>query len=471
MRKRRPRFRPDCDQLEIRSLLSGYSPAGMGGDTPAQITAAYGLNAITFTSSSGSSVTGDGAGETIALIEMYGDPNLQSDLQTFDARYGLPTPALTVVNLAGTATDQSWGVEQSLDVEWAHAIAPGANILVVEAAPSFSQTQELQNLLAAVNTARATPGVVAVSMSWGFTEMPNEASYDTYFTTPAGHTGITFIAASGDNGAVDYPSASPDVVSVGGTTLNLSGSGTYVSETAWLDSGGGYSEYEPEPGYQESVQQTGMRSTPDVAFDGDPNTGVEVYATPPGESEGAWQIVAGTSLGAPAWAGIIAIADQGRALQGQSSLDGPSQTLPALYAAPSTDFHSVAAAPNGNGFSNGGFRPFTSESYSIENGPGVVGTLSAGAAAGATANIATGLGSPLGPAIVSDLVSTTLTMPLTTSLTTATPPKHAKKHRKHHTHATSRTRAHHAKVHEQRLAQQTKQAAARRDAVHDKKRS
>ena len=121
-------------------------------------------------------------------------------------------------------------------------------------------------------------------MSWGFTEMSNESSYDSYFTTPAGQAGITFIAASGDDGVVEYPATSPNVLSVGGTTLNLSGSGTYGSETAWIDSGGGYSQYEPEPGYQESVQQTGMRSTPDVSFDGDPNTGVEVYATPPGES-------------------------------------------------------------------------------------------------------------------------------------------------------------------------------------------
>ena len=143
MRIRRRRFRPDCDQLELRSLLSGYSPVSQNGYTPSEITSAYGLNAITFTSSSGSTVKGDGTGETIAMIEMYSDPNLQSDLETFDARYGLPNPALTVTNLAGGATDQSWGVEQSLDVEWAHAIAPGASILVVEAAPAASQTQEL----------------------------------------------------------------------------------------------------------------------------------------------------------------------------------------------------------------------------------------------------------------------------------------------------------------------------------------
>ena len=189
---------------------------------PPKSPAHTGLNAITFTSSNGTTVKGDGTGETIALIEMYSDPNLQSDLDTFDAQYGLARSDADRRESGGQCRPTPVGrVEQSLDVEWAHAIAPGANILVVEAAPSFSRTQELQNLLTAVNAARNTPGVVAVSMSWGFSEMPDEASYDTYFTTPAGHTGITFIAASGDDGVVEYPSTSPNVLAVGGTTLNL----------------------------------------------------------------------------------------------------------------------------------------------------------------------------------------------------------------------------------------------------------
>src|SRR5271166_2649486 len=131
MRNRRQRFRPDCDQLDLRCMLSGFSPISPSGNTPSQLTSAYGLNAITFTSSTGSIVKGDGTGETIALIEMFSDPNLQSDLETFDAKYSLPNPSLTVVNLAGSQTDKNWSLEQSLDVEWAHAIAPGASILVV----------------------------------------------------------------------------------------------------------------------------------------------------------------------------------------------------------------------------------------------------------------------------------------------------------------------------------------------------
>ena len=134
MPRRRRGLRPFVDQLDDRCLLSGSS-----GLTPAQITAAYGLNAITFTTSSGSTVKGDGTGETIALIEMYHDPNLASDLHTFDQQYGLPDPTLNVVNQAGTQTDSGWGQEESLDVEWAHAIAPGASILVVEAAPGYQR--------------------------------------------------------------------------------------------------------------------------------------------------------------------------------------------------------------------------------------------------------------------------------------------------------------------------------------------
>ena len=155
--------------------------------------------------------------------------------------------------------------------------ARGASILVVEA-----HSQSRQSLVTAVNAARYTPGVVAISMSWGFAESAGEASYNSVFTTPPGHRGITFLAASGDSGppaGAEWPSVAPSVVAVGGTTLNLSFSGHYQYETAWFDSSGGLSRYEREPSFQRSVQGTGKRSTPDVAFDGDPNTGVRVYQT------------------------------------------------------------------------------------------------------------------------------------------------------------------------------------------------
>ena len=275
MRKRPSRgFRPLWDDLDARCLPAGY--------TPAQITAAYGLNAISFASSSGAKVTGDGAGQTIALVEEYSDPNIQLALNVFDAKYGLPNTTLTVINQAGSQFDAGWAAEESLDVEWAHAIAPGANIVVVEASPGNSPTSGFTNLMTAVQTASQRAGVKVVSMSWDADDFSGESVYDTAFTT----TGITYIASSGDNGVIGWPAVSPNVIGVGGTTLNLDSSGNYGSETGWVYSGGGLTSNENEPGYQYSVQSTGQRSSPDVSFDADPNTGVAVYIIPPDSISG-----------------------------------------------------------------------------------------------------------------------------------------------------------------------------------------
>jgi hypothetical protein len=371
MRNRRRGLRPALDPLDERCLLSGL--------TPATLTHAYGLDAITFPSSSGATVRGNGSGETIALIEAYHDPTLLSDLAVFDQTYNLPATPPTVINLGGTRTNPGWALEESLDVEWAHAIAPGANLVVIEA-----KSQSRQALLAAVDTARNMPQVDVVSMSWGFSEVSYQSS--AHFTTPAGHAGITFVAASGDNGlagGTNWPAVSPDVLAVGGTSLVVDDSGNYESETAWYDSGGGFSRYDKEPGYQRNIQATGKRGTPDVAFDGDPDTGVEVYETSLYTGQGTWSVVGGTSLGTPAWAAIIAIVDQGRALQGKGSLDGASQTLPMLYSLPSSAFKSVSLASRTD--------------------------VSGGA------NLVTGLGSPNGPSLIADLVASNLTVPLTTS--------------------------------------------------------
>ena len=141
-------------------------------------------------------------------------------------QFGLSDPKLTVVNQSGGSSlpsaNSNWGVEIALDVEWAHAMAPGVNILLVEASGS-----SMSNLMAAVDYAASASGVVAVSMSWGGGEFSGEKTYDSNFTTPSGHSGVTFVASSGDSGAPpSYPSISPNVLSVGGTTLNLNGRGT-----------------------------------------------------------------------------------------------------------------------------------------------------------------------------------------------------------------------------------------------------
>ncbi len=337
-------LRPSLDRLDDRCLLSA-TPQGL---SPQQLLAAYGLNDVTFYGP-GWTYPGDGRGQTIAIIDVDNDPYIYSDLTTYDNTYGLPTPALhgqqapqanwfNVVDLAGNTTDDGWAEEEALDVETAHSVAPGANILVIEAA-----SDSLSDLIAAINFARYTVGVSVVSMSWGQSEFPNEAAYDSYFTTVPGHVGTTFIAAAGDSPGVEWPASSPNVIGVGGTTLNTTASGAYISETAWTDSGGGYSLYEPEPVYQYGVQSSGRRSVPDVAFDANPNTGLSIYATDPSSGQGTWSVYGGTSLGAPAWAGIMSIIDEGYTLAGVlPSLDGARFTLPILYGHPSSMFHTVA---------------------------------------------------------------------------------------------------------------------------------
>ena len=206
-----PRNKLVLELLEKRDLPSTLfhptyiilHPSGSGihannsptGTTPTQIKHAYGTDSISF-----NGTAGDGTGTTIAIVNAYDDPNLASDLQAFDAQWGLPNPTFTKVNQTGgsslPAANASWGVEESLDVEWAHAIAPKASILLVEA--SIPTGTDLDT---AVATAAKTSGVVVVSNSYGGGESSGETSTDSTFTTPSGHPGVTFVASSGDNGA------------------------------------------------------------------------------------------------------------------------------------------------------------------------------------------------------------------------------------------------------------------------------
>ena len=138
-------------------------------------------------------------------------------------------------------------------------------------------------------------------MSWGASEFSGETSLDSVFTTPAGHNGVTFVASAGDSAVVEYPAASPNVLAVGGTTLNVTSNGTFVSETAWSDSGGGLSAFEPGQSFQTAALaasgiKTTARATPDVAFDANPSTGVSVFDSVGGVG---WAQVGGTSVGAP----------------------------------------------------------------------------------------------------------------------------------------------------------------------------
>jgi subtilase family serine protease len=308
--------------------------------TPAQVRHAYGFDIASFKNGT---VAANGNGQTIAIIDAYGDSKIASDLATFDKTFGLATANLTVVNQTGgtalPANNANWATETALDVEWAHAIAPGAKILLVEA-----KSANLSDLLGAVDYARHAAGVSVVSMSWGGSEFQGENSYDTYFTTPAGHTGVTFVGSSGDNGAPSlWPALSPNVLAVGGTTLSFSSAGNYLGETAWSGSGGSPSKYESEPSYQHGFQSTGARTAPDVSYDANPNTGFYVYSTASGGA-GGWYQVGGTSAGAPQWGALIAIANQGRALNGLAALNGVQAQI---YALPSADFHDITSGSNG----------------------------------------------------------------------------------------------------------------------------
>jgi subtilase family serine protease len=345
------------EELEPRILLSSSTISGPY--TPYQIREAYQLNQLSFTNSLGQSITADGAGQTIAIIDAYYDPTIASDVNTFDQymsfnnqtslyqEFGAASSFLTqaVATGAGSAVGSGWAIETALDVEWAHAIAPAAKILLVEA-----QNSSFSALFSAINYAKSVAGVDVVSMSWGGSEFSSEASYDSAFTTPAGHQGITFVASAGDTGGVtSYPAVSPNVLSVGGTTLTLTSSGNWYSESAWSDGGGGLSKYESKPTYQSGVETGSNKlASPDVSYDANPGTGVYVADSSYIPRDGtSWYEVGGTSIGAPQWAALVAIVDQGRELAGKTSLNGATQLLPALFSAPGSDFHDVTTGSNG----------------------------------------------------------------------------------------------------------------------------
>jgi subtilase family serine protease len=263
------------------------TPVGM---TPQEVKNSYNLPAT-------------GGKGTIVIVGAYRDATLASDLAVFNKTFNLPActaanGCLTVHAMSGTiASNAGWAMETSLDVEWAHAIAPQAKILLVEAT-----TQSGANLLKAVDYAASVKGATAISMSWGGGEFPEETSLDSHFKSA---NNAPFFASSGDSGTgASWPASSPNVIAVGGTSLKINGDGSFNSEAAWTGSGGGVSQYEKEPDFQTSYnipKATGMRAVPDVAYNADPKTGFPIYV------KGSWHTVGGTSAGAPQWAAIAAL--------------------------------------------------------------------------------------------------------------------------------------------------------------------
>jgi subtilase family serine protease len=290
----------------------------------------------------------DGAGQTIVIFDSFGSPTIASDLQSFDAGYGLPAPpSFTVLSPLGTVPydptaipDQvGWAVETTLDVEWAHAMAPDASIVLMtspvdetEGVQGMPQFNELENYALDHHLGQVW------SQSWGATE-------NTLFT-PAGEqvfgdfeatyaradaSGVTVLASTGDAGTanvdvngnvypfptVNFPASSPLVTAVGGTSLTADTNGDYESETVWPFSGGGISQQFSEPLYQrfflpgsDQIELAGNRGIPDVSWNADPNTPILIYLSFLGPSAAGYYTIGGTSEGSPDWAGLVADLDQ-----------------------------------------------------------------------------------------------------------------------------------------------------------------
>lgn len=338
------------EKIQLGGLFSpkGSPSPSASSKTPAQIRKAYGFDLI-----ADGAIVGDGSGQTIAVIAAHDNPNILADLTTFSSQYNLPAPNasnfIKVDQNGGTnypAADATWAGEIALDVEWIHAMAPQATILLVEADSAFS------DLDVAVNYAKSYPGVSVVSMSYGSTEYSQQVNDDSIYTSLNGHP-VTFVASSGDDaGIVNYPASSPNVVAVGGTSLYLNASNGYLSEKAWgyrngSGTGGGVSVYETKPGYQSGVALGGnFRTVPDVALNADPNTGVAVCDSYNGGST-PWYTVGGTSFSAPVWSSLIAIANQFRSIESKPLLDGPTDTLSGLYSMDVNNFRDVTTGSAG----------------------------------------------------------------------------------------------------------------------------
>jgi kumamolisin len=245
-----------------------------------------------------------GGTKAIALVDAYDNPDAETDLATFAAAYGYGTPNFTKVKVGNPPPDQGWSLEESLDIEYAFGMAPNAHIYLVEA-----NSESWADLLAAEDKATEllqAAGGGEASNSWGSSEFKGENQYDSHFKGQ----GVVYFAGAGDTGGeVFYPSASPFVVSVGGTTILRYASGFFYLETAWGDgirgtegAGGGPSQFEPRPSYQNIIKSIvgTHRGTPD--FSSDAATDVAIFSE---YACGGWCEVYGTSISSPTLAGVV----------------------------------------------------------------------------------------------------------------------------------------------------------------------
>ncbi|HEV8448513.1 MAG TPA: S53 family peptidase [Gemmatimonadaceae bacterium] len=285
--------------------------SGPTGFNPADLQAAYNL-------------TTGGTSVTVAIVDAYDDPNAESDLGVYRAKFGLPVcttqnGCFRKINQNGGSTppraNASWAEEISLDLDMVSAICPNCHILLVEAS-----SNSFANLAAAVDQA-AAQGAIAISNSYGGNEYAGEVSDESHFK----HPGVAVTVSSGDNGfGVEFPAASQWVTAVGGTHLTHSGS--VWTETVWSGAGSGCSAYITKPSWQHDA--CAKRTVADVSAVADPNTGVSVYDTYGLRPRGGWLVFGGTSVAAPIIGAVYALAkDLGQTSYGSLSYGAAAGSL------------------------------------------------------------------------------------------------------------------------------------------------
>ncbi len=271
-------------------------------ETPSSLACLYGVTKPTKGCPRNGSVVATGGANAIAVVEYGSNSTLQSDAKTFASQFGLPVPNITEVCATGGTCPSNdgtgWDLETALDVQYAHAMAPNAQIYVVEF--SSDPIGDGAETKAAALVAKAGGGEVSNSWTYNGGESSGEKGDDKYFTTKT----VVYFGSAGDGGLGPlYPSISPNVVSAGGTTVLRNGNGGFTSESCWSGSGGGISRYESRPSYQTVIKKLvgSKRGTPDIAADASPNSGAAVYSTTYAHG---WIQVGGTSLSSPLLAGI-----------------------------------------------------------------------------------------------------------------------------------------------------------------------
>ena len=308
--------RPEDVGVRMHTNYIFYAPSGTlapatqpAGETPASLGCVYNIvsTRVSGCPINGTTVVPSGGSGVIVIVDAYDYPSAAADLSTFSSTFGLPQANFTVQYGSGrkpsNGCSSGWQGEEALDIEWAHAMAPNAAIVLMEAS-SASNSALYQAVTAANSYIASHGGKGQVSMSWGGSETRTETSSDSYFT----QSGVVYFASSGDSPGVIYPSSSPNVVSAGGTQVNRS-NGNYTNQTAWSDGGGGTSRYESRPSFQSSVSGVvgSHRGTPDLSFDSSGGSPVAVYNS---NCYGGWLEVYGTSVASPSLAGIINNAGQ-----------------------------------------------------------------------------------------------------------------------------------------------------------------